>query len=150
MGAKKDLSLRPATLDDAKILFEWRNDPQVRAASHNQAEISFDDHVIWLENSLVNPNRKIYIAEEDGISIGTVRSDWAKGAYTLSWAVSSEARGKGIGKRMVSLLVKQITEPIRANVKVENLASIKIAREVGMRLEYITNGVMYFSRKASR
>lgn len=150
MGAKKDLSLRPATLDDAKILFEWRNDPQVRAASHNQAEISFDDHVIWLENSLVNPNRKIYIAEEDGISIGTVRSDWAEGAYTLSWAVSSEARGKGIGKRMVSLLVKQITEPIRANVKVENLASIKIAREVGMRLEYITNGVMYFSRKASR
>jgi RimJ/RimL family protein N-acetyltransferase len=147
---EKGLYLRLATLEDAKILFEWRNDPQVRAGSHNQAEISFEDHLAWLEGSLANPDRKLYIAEEDGISVGTVRSDWAENAYTLSWTVGPKARGKGIGKRMVSLLVKQIREPIRAEVKVGNLASMKISQEAGMQLDYIKNGVMYFSRKALR
>jgi len=147
---EKGLYLRPATLEDAKILFEWRNDPQVRAASHTQDEISFEDHLAWLEGSLANPDRKLYIAEADGISVGTVRSDWSENVYTLSWTVRPEARGKGIGKRMVSLLVRQIREPICAEVKVENLASIKISQEVGMQLDYVKNGVMYFSRKALR
>jgi len=147
---EKGLYLRPATLEDAKILFEWRNDPQVRVASHNQDEISFAAHLSWLRDSLENPVRKLYIAEEDGISVGTARADWSDGAYTLSWTVSPKSRGKGIGKRMVCFLVKQIRKPIRAEVKVGNLASIKIAQEAGMQLEYIKNGVMYFARKASR
>ena len=147
---EKGLYLRPATLEDARILFEWRNDPQVRAASHNQSEISFEDHLTWLEGSLANPDRKLYIAEEDGVSVGTVRSDWVENAYTLSWTVGPEARGRGVGKRMVSLLVKQIREPIRAEVKVGNLASMKISLEAGMQLDYIKNGVMHLSRKALR
>ena len=146
---KKGLYLRPATLEDAKILFEWRNDPQARAASHNQDKISFKAHLSWLKDSLVNPDRKLYIAEEDGVRVGTVRADWTEGAFTLSWTVRPEFRGKGVGKRMVSLLAKQITEPIRAEVKVGNLASIRIAREAGLQLDYTKNGIMYFSRKAS-
>ena len=150
MNAKKGLYLRPATPEDAKILFEWRNDPQVRAASHNQDEISFESHLTWLKDSLKNPGRKLYVAEENGTSIGTVRLDWTDGAHTLSWTVKPESRGKGVGKRMVSLIVEQITEPIRAEIKVGNLASIKIAKTVGMQLDCIKDGVMYFSRRASR
>ena len=142
------LRLRPATIEDAQILFEWRNDPQVRAASHNQAEISFEDHLAWFTDSLANPDRRLYIVEKDGISVGTVRSDWAGDAYTLSWTVKPEARGKGIGKRMVLLLAEQIEKTIRAEVKVGNLASVKIAQEAGMQLDYIKDEVMYFSRKA--
>jgi RimJ/RimL family protein N-acetyltransferase len=145
---KKGLYLRPATLEDAKILFEWRNDPQVRAASHSQEEISFGSHLTWLEDCLKNPDRKLYIAEEDGVSIGTVRADWDNDAYTLSWTVEPGSRGKGVGKHMVSLLVERLTEPLRAEVKVENLASKKIAQEVGMQLDYIKNGVMYFKKAA--
>jgi RimJ/RimL family protein N-acetyltransferase len=148
MKAKKKLYLRPATLEDAKILFEWRNDPQVRSASHNQDEISFESHLAWLRASLKNPDRKLYIAEEAGISIGTVRSDWTDGAYTLSWTVRPGYRGRGVGKRMVSLLAEQITESIRAEVKAENLASSKIAQAAGMQLDHIKDGIMYFSRGA--
>jgi RimJ/RimL family protein N-acetyltransferase len=143
------LRLRPATIEDARILFEWRNDPQVRAASHKQDKISFEAHLSWLKSALANPDRRLYIAEEDGMSVGTVRSDWANDAYTLSWTVRPEARGKGIGKRMVLLLAEQIEKTIRAEVKVGNLASIRIAQATGMQLDSIKDGVMYFSRKAS-
>ena len=144
------LNLRPATIEDAQILFEWRNDPQVRATSHNQDEISFEAHLAWLIGTLANPDRRLYIVEEDGISVGTVRSDWANDAYTLSWTVKPESWGKGIGKRMVLLFADQIEKTIRAEVKVGNLASIKIAQATGMQLDSIKDGVMYFSRKASR
>ena len=146
----KKLALRPATLEDAKILFKWRNDPQVRAASHNQDEIDFETHLSWLEDSLRNPNRKLYIAEENGTNVGTIRADWDKNAYTLSWTVELASRGKGIGKRMVKLLTNKIKEPIRAEVKIDNLASMKIAQEAGMQLDYVKNGIMHFSRKSSR
>ncbi len=143
------LSLRLATLEDAQILFEWRNDSLVRAASHNQDEVSFENHLSWLKKSLKNPTRELYIVEENGIRIGTIRSDWDDGAYTLSWTIDSEFRNKGFGKRMVCLLVKKIKVPLRAEVKVGNTPSIKIAEEVGLQLDYIKDGVMYFYRKAS-
>jgi len=147
---KKGLYLRPATLEDAEILFAWRNDPQVRAASHYQGEISFESHLAWLKSLLANSDRKLYIAEKDGMSVGTVRADLIEGEYTLSWTVSPEWRGKGFGQHMVSLLVEQVEGPIHAEVKVENLASIKIAQKVGMKLDDTKDGVMYFSRKVSR
>ncbi len=51
---------------------------------------------------------------------------------------------------MVSLLVALIKEPVRAEVKVENLASIKIAETAGLQLDYAADGIMYFFRKAIR
>ena len=148
MKMNNKLYLRPATLEDAKILFEWRNDPQARAASHNQDEISFESHMAWLKASLKKTGRRLYIAEEAGISVGTVRSDWSDGAYTLSWTVRPESRGEGVGKRMVSLFANQFTEPIRAEVKSDNLASIKIAQAIGLQPDHVKDGVIHFSRGA--
>lgn len=142
------LVLRPVTIKDAELLFTWRNDPQTRAASHNQDQINYDAHLEWLEKSLLDANRKLYLAEDEQTPVGIVRADWQKGAYHLSWTVAPESRGRGIGKKMVSLFVQELNSPICAEVKTGNLASQRIARFVGMNLQYIKNGVMYFSSLA--
>ena len=77
--------LRPATTEDADILLEWRNDPETRIASHNTAEVQRNDHISWLSRTLGNPERRLYVAEEDGDPVGTVRADFADGVWELSW-----------------------------------------------------------------
>jgi L-amino acid N-acyltransferase YncA len=86
-------------------------------ASHTTEEVKLDKHIGWLKATLENKNRQLFVTEENGVAVGTVRADYADNVYELSWTVSPEARGKGIGKRMVSLLANKINEPIRAEVK---------------------------------
>ncbi len=138
--------LRPAVMSDVEILYKWRNDPQTRAASHNQDEIDFDSHRKWFEKSLKDIDRKIYIAETGNIPVGTVRSDNKKGVSELSWTVNPEYRGQGIGRQMVSLLAKQIKGPIRAEVKAGNLASSRIAEACGMEIQTRKDGILYYFR----
>ncbi|HEY69740.1 MAG TPA: GNAT family N-acetyltransferase [Anaerolineae bacterium] len=133
-------------MEDSELLLVWRNDPAVRRASHDQSEIELHAHQMWLRESLENPNRKIFIAEMGDVPVGTVRSDFQDGTYELSWTVAPEAREQGIGKLMVSMLAAQIEEPIRAEVRIGNVASVRIAEHVGMALERIEDGILYFRR----
>lgn len=142
-----ELLLRPARIDDSEILLVWRNDPAVRQASHDRSEIELHAHQIWLRENLDNPDRRIFIAERDGIPVGTVRSDFDGDTYELSWTVAPEVREQGIGKTMVALLAVQIEGPIRAEVRIGNVASVRIAEHVGMKLESVEEGIQHFRRE---
>ncbi|MEM7358938.1 MAG: GNAT family N-acetyltransferase [Pseudomonadota bacterium] len=144
----KTINLRPAAIRDADMLFEWRNDPETRAASHNTAEVQKNDHISWLTRTLSNPDRELYVADENGDPVGTVRADYSDGAWELSWSVSPLARGRGVAKRMVAALASQISEPIRAEVKTGNFASVRIAEHAGMEFEQETDGVLHYKRAA--
>ena len=142
------ITLRPATIEDADILLEWRNDPETRKASHNTAEVQRSDHVSWLSRTLGNPDRRLYVAEENGDPVGTVRTDFADGVWELSWTVSPRARGRGVAKRMVAVLANEISEPIRAEVKTGNTSSVRIAEHAGMVFERESGGILHYKRAA--
>lgn len=141
-----NITLRPVVMKDAKTLLEWRNDASTRSASHNTEMVKMDDHVAWLSATLNNPNRQLFIAEDDGCPIGTVRADSSDGIHELSWTIAPSVRGRGLAKIMVSLLANQINTPIRAEVKEENIASIKVAKYAGMTIERTDKGVIHFKR----
>jgi RimJ/RimL family protein N-acetyltransferase len=140
--------LRRATLRDSALLLAWRNDPETRKASHSMESVAQTEHHSWLKASLSNPNRKLFIAEVNGIPVGTVRADYLSGEWTLSWTTAREARKRGVAREMVALLVEEIREPIRAEVKAGNVASSKIAELVGMQLQHQKEGVLYYRRAA--
>ncbi|MGA1825264.1 MAG: GNAT family N-acetyltransferase [bacterium] len=142
------ITLRSATMQDADLLLEWRNDPETRKASHNTAEVQRDEHISWLTKTLNNANRRLFVAEENGAPIGTVRADLSEGVWELSWTVAPNARGRGVAKRMVALLAHQIPEPIRAEVKAENMASARIAIHAGMKFDRTEDGVLHYRRTA--
>ena len=129
------------------MLLKWRNDKATRMASHTTDKVKLEKHIEWLEATLQNQNRRLYVAEENGVSVGTVRADYDNGIYELSWTVSPEARGKCVGKRMVSLLANRTKEPIRAEVKKGNEASSKIAEFSGMKfVKEEGNGILHYQR----
>ncbi len=128
-------------------MLKWRNELATRISSHNSDEVKLEKHIQWLKATLQNPNRHLHVAEEKGIPVGTVRADYENGIYELSWTVAPEARGRGIGKRMVNLLANKVKEPIRAEVKKGNEASSEIAKFIGMKfVKEDCNSVLHYQR----
>jgi RimJ/RimL family protein N-acetyltransferase len=135
-----DLSLRSATEADAERLREWRNDPEVRAASRNTAEVGAGEHTAWLTAVLADPDRQLLICELEGEPVGQVRFDrLGEDRHEISVALAPAARGQGLSSRLISLAVKQLRESnpgaeIEAHVREENTRSLATFRRAGFQL----------------
>lgn len=141
------MELRKVTLTDWKLLLDWRNDYHTRLNSHKTELVSEDTHKNWLQTVLANENYHFFIATENETPVGTVRADYSENdnCYELSWTISPDFRGKGIGKVMVKLLVERINGKVRAEIKKGNVASIKIAEYAGLRFYNEHNDVLHYS-----
>jgi RimJ/RimL family protein N-acetyltransferase len=94
--------IRPATEDDADLLREWRNDPEVRGVSGTTHEVTPEEHRAWLAGVLADPDRHLLIAEDEGTPIGQVRLDReTDGEYEISVSVAAAARGGGSGRTLI-------------------------------------------------
>lgn len=138
------MELIEAKITDAKILFEWRNDIITRKSFFNTDEIKWDDHLVWLEKTIADPNKKLFICKLLNEKIGTVRADWCGEYYEMSWTISPEFRGKGLASEMVSLIFKNLKGLVRAEIKVSNTPSTKIAKSLNMKLINTIKGVHHF------
>lgn len=148
----EELHLRPATAADAALLLAWRNDEGTRSASHTTRAIEPGEHARWLDATLRNPDRRLFIAQEHGEAVGSARADRdADGAcHELSWTVAPAARGRGVGVRMVRLLMAEVSGPVRAEVKPGNPASVRIAEAAGLRFDEERGGVLHFCGSGTR
>jgi len=99
------------------------------AASRRQYPLAFDEYAQELRQAIAAD--ALFIAEEeDGRSVGMVKLD--RGRWTeLSWTVAPEARQQGYGRHIVAAAIGRINGPIVAEIRVENLASVKIAEANG-------------------
>ena len=145
--SRGDISLRAASFQDADLLLSWRNDQRTRTASKNSKMVSVDVHLKWLTEVISNPNRRLFVAEEQLIPFGTVRADYSEGVWLLSWTVSTEFRGRGLAKLMVALLADNLIGEIRAEIKKGNTASVRVAEYANMWLDFKAGDIMYFLRK---
>ncbi|WDP89828.1 MAG: GNAT family N-acetyltransferase [Desulfobacter sp.] len=140
------LTLRPATMADADITMEWRNDPDTRKSSRNTSPVEREEHLVWLACVLADSNRQLLIAQEAGVPVGTVRADLSGGVWELSWTTAPQARGRGVAKQMVALAAGRISGPVRAEIKKNNPASARIAEYAGMDFIGEENGVLHYRR----
>lgn len=125
------MDIRPATMDDAELLYAWRNDPVTRQNSINPEPVEWAGHVSWLGKrlSLEAPGLFIAVTSEP---VGTVRIDGDEISYT----VAPEHRGKGIATKMLTLARERFGAK-EAQIKTENLASISAATKAGHHVQII-------------
>jgi len=121
---------RPATIDDARMLFDWRNDELTRAMSRSSEPIAWETHLCWLGERLKHSSPHLYIAEKANLPVGTFRLDGKEISYT----VAPEWRGKGIGVSMLAQAQRSFCYlgQLRAEIFARNLASIKVAERAGL------------------
>lgn len=140
------LTFRPANISDARSIWEMRNDPVSREASINTEFIEYENHVKWFQQSLENPDRKIFIVEREGSPVGLVRADAIRDGHKITWIVAPAERGRGIGKKMVKAFIEQFHETVYAEVKKNNFFSIRVAENCGMRKYDEVDGVLYYRK----
>jgi RimJ/RimL family protein N-acetyltransferase len=141
------LTLRPASPADARLLFNWRNDPVTRRNSLDTGEIAWPDHIRWFSASLSGTDRRLFIAEHGPDPVGTVRLDDAGDRCTLSWTVAPSHRRRGIGKAIVQRAVVEANVAILfASIRDGNVASIRIAEGCGFKRVRCSDGVALYRR----
>ena len=101
---------RPATPEDSRQLWQWRNDPVTRAGSRSSAEVSWDDHLRWLTASLTRTDRVLLVVEDPAGPAGTVRWDLVRERdgepggsheWEVSITVAPERRGQNLGRPLL-------------------------------------------------
>lgn len=102
--APPGLSARPARIEDASQLFDWRNEPSVRKVSRTRNELSWDSHVAWVAAAVANPEVCLLIAEMDGAPAGTVRFH---ALDPLNWEVSITVGASMRGRRLAGPMLHE-------------------------------------------
>ena len=130
----QNFNLRAAKINDFQDLFLCRNDALTRKNSHNQDEVLLEEHKKWLKNILKNPMRKLFVLEYNKIPVGTSRLDYDEdGTSEISWSIYPDHRGKKFAKHLIELTLQNAKcKLIRAKIKPENIASVKVAISCGM------------------
>jgi len=95
---------RVATMDDARTLWTWRNDPVTRASSRTSDEVPWESHLTWLEAALARTDRVILLVRDgSGDDVGTVRWDeQIPGQWEVSITVAVERRGQSLARPLLA------------------------------------------------
>lgn len=139
MSTVTTIGLRPATSEDARLIFNWRNDPVIVRLGSSQREVTWAEHEKWFSQSISSRERRIFIVEKDGLAIGQVRFDRASVTEcVISVYLGREFTGHGWGVEAMRIGCEMIftlwpVERVSAWVREENRASQSAVRKVGFK-----------------
>lgn len=132
-----------AKLDDAKDLFDWRNHANARRNSLNSDLISWSDHLKWFSSRMNDPSATIFIIYSGKTKVGSIRFEEKENMYRVSIVLAPEHTSKGISADIIRagtelfLKGKKVKKPVIAEVKENNIASIKAFKRAGFKESHI-------------
>jgi RimJ/RimL family protein N-acetyltransferase len=146
------ITVRQATLSDAELLFQWRNDPLTIAGSRSGKGVEWASHVHWLSDQLLREDRTFLIGMCDNVSCGLV---WFSlnggGVWETSVSLDNGFRGRGVATKLLLSAIKWMTDCKDANafsteIGDDNLAAIRMYERCGFRYVHPSPGFgIYFA-----
>jgi RimJ/RimL family protein N-acetyltransferase len=138
------LTKRNASLNDAKVLLDWRNSPSARKFSQKPELIRFEDHLMWLSRRLERITIEPFCIFELGNQlVGMCRLDFefqSPDEFVISILVDPAQHGKGIGTKILNMTCTEVFDShpnsrIIANVHQDNFVSKKLFENNGFGLK---------------
>lgn len=127
----KLLKLRSVSPEDCRLLWEWSNELEVRAASFFTGLIPWQEHVQWFKSKLNASDCIFYIAvDRNDAPVGQVRYDIKNNEEAvISISIDKRFRYQGYGNYLINLGCEQIFSDsnlfrINAYIKPNNKSSI--------------------------
>lgn len=121
-----------------KLLWNWVNEPEVRASSFQSDPISWKDHVRWFGRKMADSNCHMYIAlDNNGTPIGQVRCEIQNDDIAVvSISIARGHRGRGYAAQVLQLGCDTLRGTRRVKqfvgyIKPENTPSIRAFQRAG-------------------
>jgi len=96
------MQLRPAGSADAHMTWCWRNDPATRQASRQSQEIPFEAHQAWLDRTLADTRRRLWVAHIGTRDVGVIRFDRRDDSvWEVSLYLDPTLHGLGLGAMLL-------------------------------------------------
>jgi len=123
------VTLRPATLGDAEMVFCWRNDPFLVMRGSSQKTVTWKEHLQWFQATVSGSERKMFIVLVGAEPAGQVRFDRVNNeTCKISAYLLQSYTGRGLGveaiRRGCEVLFRQWgVSKIVACIREDNKAS---------------------------
>ena len=124
-------------IEDAKILFDWRNNEDVRRYSGNPQVLVFNEHMKWLEESLDNPDQILLMLWVGNVRFGHIRYSVKDNIALVSIVVNPVCQNLGIGSFMLEKSIPFLTKfnnniiYIDAKIHRDNISSLAVFKKAG-------------------
>ena len=144
-----------AAPEHLQVTYQWASNQTVRAYSFNQNPIVFEEHKNWFLKKIVENNCIYLLGKWENNIVGSLRFNIANNAALISYLVSPQFQGKGLGRIMLAkgleYLATSNTNVIVANgyVMPQNIASVKVFKRLGFDCT-TENNQLLFSKKIYR
>ena len=120
---------RVKNLKYAKKIYNVSVEKLVRKNSVNKKKFSYIEHINWLKKKIKkNAKEKIFLVMMKKKIIGIIR---VKKKKFLSWVILKKFRNKKLGSLMLKTFVSKYKEEYYAQIKKNNIPSIKICVKAG-------------------
>jgi UDP-2,4-diacetamido-2,4,6-trideoxy-beta-L-altropyranose hydrolase len=136
---ERNFRLRAAAEADAKQLFDWANEKEVRDMSFSPEPILWEDHVRWLKGKIGSAQCRLWLASDPARKpAGQVRFDIQGAEAVISISLAQAFRGRNLGGLLIWLACRKLfaeskVENILAYVKPDNEPSAKAFRKSGFK-----------------
>lgn len=145
--------LSSAVRADHAFLLALRNHPKTRRFSFQDQEIEPERHAAWMAEILANPTRRLYVATERGIAVGSGRLDLfpLSGEAEVSLTVHWDHQDRGIGTAMIEALAREAValgiKALVAHIKEAHTGSRIAFGRAAFVIEQINDGVVTMLRR---
>lgn len=139
------IQLRPVTKQDKKLLFQWRNLPEIIENSAGQKPVTAKEHTKWF-NELLNVKRHLaFVVAASDEDVGHLRFDVVKDeplVCVVSIYLLKEHRSKGYGAEALRLGIEKVKEHwptaqvVCALVAKDNRDGVRFFQKCGFSREY--------------
>ena len=132
--------LKKAKFEDFYVLWKIRNNTRVKENSFDTSAVSLEEHQKWFVEKIGDENTEIYMAEHNGVKIGSVRFENQKqidsSESLISVSIDSDFFGKGYGAEIIKsgterFFVEHEKNKIVARIKNSNIASQRAFEKAG-------------------
>jgi RimJ/RimL family protein N-acetyltransferase len=129
------IAFRKATQADAELVFNWSNDPIVRAQSFNTEPIVWQNHVHWFEKKCSSADDMLLIVTVNDAPAGFVRFENSTEKCTIGILIAAHFRGRGLAAEIIrkatDLFFEAHHKTVYAYIKSANAPSIKSFEKAG-------------------
>lgn len=144
-----DVTIREATINDAKLYFDWANDSVVRQMAFHSEPILWKEHLSWYKMKLGSNSALLLLCYKNEQSVGQVRFDILEEDAEIDISIDKKYRGMGLGKSMLKAAIAYASnmrgiQRFVSEVKDENIASKRMFLSVGFNIVRVSNDICYY------